>query len=275
MNKTKLAPKEMKAFSTKKGLLALLSDSKLNPSKAVEFAKYEKRIEQLQEEILKLQQWVVLNNKKVVVVFEGRDAAGKGGAIRRICEHLNPREYRVVALPKPNETEEGQWYFQRYINQFPKRGEIVFFDRSWYNRAVVEPVNGFCTQEQYQRFMNQVNDVERMMTESGIYLLKMYFSISKSEQEKRFADIKKTPTKKWKFSAVDSKAIELWDQYTLYKEKMFEHTQREVPWKIIKANKKTNARINAMEYILKSVPYVVKDPQMIKHINVINKIEFD
>jgi polyphosphate kinase 2 len=275
MNKTKLAPKEMKAFSTKKGLLALLSDSKLNPSKAVEFAKYEKRIEQLQEEILKLQQWVVLNNKKVVVVFEGRDAAGKGGAIRRICEHLNPREFRVVALPKPNETEEGQWYFQRYINQFPKRGEIVFFDRSWYNRAVVEPVNGFCTQEQYQRFMNQVNDVERMMTESGIYLLKMYFSISKSEQEKRFADIKKTPTKKWKFSAVDSKAIELWDQYTLYKEKMFEHTQREVPWKIIKANKKTNARINAMEYILKSVPYVVKDPQMIKHINVINKIEFD
>jgi polyphosphate kinase 2 (PPK2 family) len=123
--------------------------------------------------------------------------------------------------------------------------------------------------------MNQVNDVERMMTESGIYLLKMYFSISKSEQEKRFADIKKTPTKKWKFSAVDSKAIGLWDQYTLYKEKMFEHTQREVPWKIIKANKKTNARINAMEYILKSIPYVVKDPQRIKHINVINKIEFD
>lgn len=275
MNKRKLTPKEMKAFNTKKGLLALLSDNKLNPSKAVEFAKYEKRIEQLQEEILKLQQWVVLNNKKVVVVFEGRDATGKGGAIRRVCEHLNPREYRVVALPKPNETEEGQWYFQRYINQFPKEGEIVFFDRSWYNRAVVEPVNGFCTQEQYQRFMNQVNDVERMMIESGIYLIKMYFSISKSEQEKRFADIKKTPTKKWKFSAVDSKAIELWDDYTLYKERMFEHTQREVPWKIIKANKKTNARINAMEYILKSIPYVVKDPQIIKHINVINKIEFD
>lgn len=275
MSKTKLTPKEMKAFNTKKGLLALLSDSKLNPSKAIKITKYEKRIEQLQEEILKLQQWVVLKNKKVVVIFEGRDAAGKGGAIRRICEHLNPREYRVVALPKPNETEEGQWYFQRYINQFPKRGEIVFFDRSWYNRAVVEPVNGFCSPEQYQRFMNQVNDVERMMVESDIYLLKIYFSISKSEQARRFDDIKKTPTKKWKYSRVDSKAIELWDAYTLYKEKMFENTQREVPWKIIKANKKTNARINAMEYILKSIPYVVKDLERIKHINVVNKIEFD
>jgi polyphosphate kinase len=275
MKKTKLTPKEMKAFNTKKGLLALLSDNRLNPAKAIKFTKYEKRIEQLQEEILKLQQWVVLNNKKVVVVFEGRDAAGKGGAIRRICEHLNPREYRVVALPKPNEIEEGQWYFQRYINQFPKRGEIVFFDRSWYNRAIVEPVNGFCNQEQYKRFMNQVNDVERMMVESDIYLIKIYFSISKSEQEKRFADIKKTPTKKWKFSAVDSKAIELWDEYTRYKEKMFEQTQRDVPWKIIKANKKTNARINAMEYILKSIPYVVKDLERIKHINVLSKIEFD
>jgi polyphosphate kinase 2 len=225
--------------------------------------------------MLKLQQWVVQNNKKVVIIFEGRDAAGKGGAIRRICEHLNPREYRVVALPKPDENEEGQWYFQRYINQMPIKGEIVFFDRSWYNRAVVEPVNGFCNQEQYNYFMSQVNDLERMLVESDIYLLKIYFSITKDEQEKRFKEIQNTPTKKWKFSPVDSKAIELWDTYTVYKEKMFENTQKIVPWKVIKANKKTNARINAMEYILKTIPYQVKDLEKIRHINVENKINFD
>jgi polyphosphate kinase len=271
MSKTK----DLKAFTTKKGLLALLAENKLNTSKAIRFAKYERRIEQLQEEMLKLQQWVVQYNKKVVVVFEGRDAAGKGGAIRRICEHLNPREYRVVALPKPDENEEGQWYFQRYINQMPIKGEIVFFDRSWYNRAVVEPVNGFCSQEQYNRFMNQVNDVERMLVESEIYLLKIYFSITKEEQEKRFVEIQNTPTKKWKFSPVDSKAIELWDKYTDFKEKMFENTQKVVSWKVIKANKKTNARINAMEYILKSIPYQVKDLEKIRHINVENKINFE
>lgn len=275
MTKTKSNFKDLKAFTTKKGLMALLLEDKLKPSKAVRFAKYEKRIEQLQEEMLKLQQWVVQFNKKVVVVFEGRDAAGKGGAIRRICEHLNPREYRVVALPKPDENEIGQWYFQRYINQMPIKGEIVFFDRSWYNRAVVEPVNGFCSELQYNRFMSQVNDVERMLVESEIYLLKIYFSITKEEQEKRFVEIQNTPTKKWKFSNVDSKAIELWDTYTAYKEKMFENTQKVVPWKVIKANKKTNARINAMEYILKSIPYQVKDLEKIKHINVEHKINFE
>lgn len=157
----------------------------------------------------------------------------------------------------------------------PIKGEIVFFDRSWYNRAVVEPVNGFCSQEQYNRFMNQVNDVERMLVESEIYLLKIYFSITKEEQEKRFVEIQNTPTKKWKFSPVDSKAIELWDKYTDFKEKMFENTQKVVSWKVIKANKKTNARINAMEYILKSIPYQVKDLEKIRHINVENKINFE
>jgi polyphosphate kinase 2 len=271
----KITSKELNAFNTKKGLLALLSTNRLNPTRAINFAKYEKRIEQLQEEMLKLQQWVVQNKKKVVIIFEGRDAAGKGGAIRRISEHLNPREYRIVALPKPNENEVGQWYFQRYIEQMPIKGEIVFFDRSWYNRAIVEPVNGFCDKEQYDRFMNQVNEVERMLVESDIYLLKIYFSITKEEQEKRFKEIQETPTKKWKFSPVDSKAIELWDTYTAYKEKMFENTQKTVPWKIIKANKKTNARINVMEYILKTVPYQVKDLEKIKHISVEKKINFD
>ena len=136
-----------------------------------------------------MQNWVAENSKRVIVLFEGRDAAGKGGAIRRITENLNPRQHRVVALPKPDEVEQGQWYFQRYVNQLPKAGEIVFFDRSWYNRAVVEPVNGFCTEEQYRIFMEQVNDFERMIITSGTYLLKLYFSISKDEQEKRFAEI--------------------------------------------------------------------------------------
>lgn len=260
--------KEIKILNSKDGLLALLGDEKLNLKKAVKFVRYEKRLDSLQEELLKMQQWVVANNKKVVIVFEGRDAAGKGGAIRRITEHLPPREHRVVALPKPDEVEQGQWYFQRYINQFPKEGEIVFFDRSWYNRAVVEPVNGFCTESQYNNFMDQVNDVERMMLQSGIYLVKLYFSITKEEQEKRFKEIVDSPLKKWKFSPVDSNAIELWDQYTYYKEKMFEQTVKNVPWKVIKANRKTNARIEALEYILKNIPYQVKDQIVIKHRNV-------
>ena len=152
-----------------------------------------------------------------MIVFEGRDAAGKGGAIRRIVEHLNPREHRIIALPKPNEVERGQWYFQRYVRQLPRAGEIVFFDRSWYNRAVVEPVNGFCTQEEYETFMNEVNDVEKMWINSGIYLIKIYFSITKEQQAKRFADIVNSPTKRWKYSSVDQKAQDLFDVYSAYK----------------------------------------------------------
>ncbi len=159
-------------------------------------------------------------------------------------------------LPKPNEDEKTQWYFQRYVSQFPKGGEIVFFDRSWYNRAVVEPVNKFCTQHEYEVFMNQVNDFERMITESGIRLVKIYMSISKKEQKKRFDDIKMNPLKQWKMTAVDEAAQELWDTYTDYKGKMFSKTVNGVvPWKIIRANKKTIARVNAINHILKSIPY--------------------
>lgn len=263
-----ITEKELNLLNTPKGLMSLLNDKRLSPKKAVRYVKYEKRIKELQEELLKMQQWVVANNKKVVIVFEGRDAAGKGGAIRRIVEHLPPRERRVVALPKPDEIEESQWYFQRYIHQFPRAGEIVFFDRSWYNRAIVEPVNGFCTQAQYETFMDQVNNVEKMMLQSNIMLIKFYFSITKAEQERRFKDILNSPTKKWKFSAVDEKALELWDDYTRYKEQMFEKTQEFVPWKVIKANRKTNARIEAMEYILNKIPYEVKDLEAIKHLNI-------
>lgn len=252
-----LSNNELELLQSKKGLRALLLQGEnLDTKKAIKTIKYGEKLEKLQADLIKLQSWVVENGKKVVIVFEGRDAAGKGGAIRRITEHLNPREFRNVALPKPDEVEATQWYFQRYINQLPKAGEIVFFDRSWYNRAVVEPVNGFCTDEEYQTFMNQVNEVEKMMTESNIYLLKIWFSISKETQEKRFDEINKSPLKRWKFSQVDAKALELWDDYTKYKEQMFEKTNTEIaPWKIIKADKKTEARIEAIEHILEQIPY--------------------
>lgn len=261
-----LTEKDIEVLNSKIGLKALLYEETIDLDKTLKHIKYEKRIKKLQTELIKLQNWVVKNKKKVVIIFEGRDAAGKGGAIRRIVEHLNPREHRVVALPKPDEIELGQWYFQRYVNQFPKAGEIVFFDRSWYNRAVVEPVNGFCTEKQYEIFMNQVNDFERMMTESNIFLVKLYFSISKDEQEKRFIDIIDHPLKKWKFSTVDKNALDLWDKYTEYKEKMFEKTSTKVaPWHIIKANRKTKARVEAIEYILKKIPYRTKDRDILKH----------
>lgn len=243
-------------INTKKGLLALLSKEPISFERAVRYVDYEKKLEKLQVELIKLQTWAIDNNERIVVIFEGRDAAGKGGAIRRITERINPRHMRIVALNKPTEDEQTQWYFQRYVKQLPKAGEMVFFDRSWYNRAVVEPVNGFCTQEQYEIFMNQVNDFERMITESGTYLVKIYMSISKKEQEKRFADIKNDPLKQWKMTPVDEKAQELWDDYTTYKKAMFSKTNTEKsPWKVIRANRKTEARINAINHILKQIPY--------------------
>ena len=265
MTKTyNITDKDLNILNSKKGLEALLRQSKLDIQKSLKSVKYEKRLEKLQEEMLILQQWVAKNNKKVIILFEGRDAAGKGGAIRRIIQHLPPRAIRVVALPKPNQTELGQWYFQRYINRLPNNGEIVFFDRSWYNRAVVEPVNGFCSRKEYEVFMGQVNEFEKMIQDSGIIFLKLYFSITKNEQERRFKDIINSPHKKWKYSEVDKRALTLWDEYTKYKEAMFENTQVAAPWKIIKANRKTNARIRAFEYILQNIPYEIKDTEKIK-----------
>lgn len=247
---------ELDKLNSNRGLRTLLSKSPLNIDRALRYINYEKKLKKLQVEVIKLQTWAINNDKKIVVIFEGRDAAGKGGAIRRITERINPRHIKIVALRKPTEDEQTQWYFQRYINNLPKAGEMVFFNRSWYNRAVVEPVNGFCTQDQYEIFMNQVNDFERMILESGIYLVKIYMSISKKEQQKRFEDIKADPLKQWKMSPVDDRAQELWDEYTSYKNAMFEKTNTEIaPWKIIKANRKTEARVNAINYILKSIPY--------------------
>lgn len=259
-------PQEQKLLLSKKGLFSLLNEEVINFPKTLRFLEYEQHLQALQEELIKLQNWVVTNKKKIIIIFEGRDAAGKGGAIRRIVQHLNPREHRVVALPKPDEVEKGQWYFQRYINQFPRAGEIVFFDRSWYNRAVVEPVNKFCTQKEYKLFMDQVNEIEKIWISSGIYLIKFYFSISKEEQIKRFEEIKVSPLKKWKYSPVDQKAQELWDLYTEYKNKMFKQTDTKIsPWVIINANRKTNARIEALEYILNKIPYETKNKKVLDH----------
>ncbi len=247
---------ELKKLNSNKGLFTLLSQDSLNIDRAIRYIDYERKLKKLQTEFIRLQKWVIENDKRLIVLFEGRDAAGKGGAIRRITERINPRHIKIVALPKPTEDEQSQWYFQRYINQLPKAGEMIFFNRSWYNRAVVEPVNGFCTQDEYVRFMNQVNDFERMILESGIYLVKIYMSISKKEQAKRFEDIKLDPLKQWKMTPVDEKAQELWDDYTHYKDEMFSKTNTVLaPWKIIKANRKTEARINAMNHVLKSIPY--------------------
>ncbi len=251
-----LTPKDILKLNSKKGLTSLLLNETINPQKTIRYLDYNKKLVKLQVELIKLQACLIEKNHRVIVIFEGRDAAGKGGAIRRITERINPRHFRIVALPRPTEEEQTQWYFQRYINEFPKAGEILFFDRSWYNRAVVEPVNNFCTDEEYKRFMNQVNEFERMITESGIILVKIYMSISKKEQAKRFEDIKNNPLKQWKISKVDEKAQELWDSYTDYKNKMFENTQNSgIPFKVIKANRKTEARVEAIEYLLESIPY--------------------
>ena len=256
MDDFEITKKDLKILNTNKGLTALLSKEPYSVEKALRYVKYERKLEQLQVELIRLQTWVIEKNERIIVIFEGRDAAGKGGAIRRITERINPRHLRIVALSKPSENEQTQWYFQRYVAQFPKGGEIVFFDRSWYNRAVVEPVNGFCTKKEYEIFMNQVNNFEQMITESGIRLVKIYMSISKREQAKRFDDIRNDPLKQWKMTAVDEKAQELWEEYTSYKNKMFAKTKTgSVPWEIIKANRKTFARAAAIQHVLDSIPY--------------------
>ncbi len=251
-----LNSKDIKKLNSKRGLKLFLSEDDMSVSKALRILNYESKLKKLQEELIKMQQWVESEGEKLVVIFEGRDAAGKGGAIRRLTQNLNPREFNVVALPKPTLEEKQQWYFQRYVKNLPRSGQITFFDRSWYNRAVVEPVNKFCSQSDYSVFMNQVNDFEKMLVDSGIRLVKFYFSISKDEQARRFKDIKASPVKKWKFSAVDKAALSLWDDYTNYKKKMFDKTDTEfAPWIVVKANRKMRARVEVIQKLLEIVPY--------------------
>ncbi|MGW8304795.1 MAG: polyphosphate kinase 2 [Achromobacter pulmonis] len=217
---------------------------------------YEKQKYALQVELLKLQAWVKATGQRVVILFEGRDAAGKGGTIKRMMEHLNPRGARVVALEKPSDTERGQWYFQRYVQHLPTAGEIVMFDRSWYNRAGVERVMGFCSQDEYLQFLRQVPDFERHLVTSGIHLVKFWFSVSQQEQRRRFLQRKVHPLKQWKLSPVDLASLDKWDDYTRAKEAMFAHTDTaDAPWIVVKSDCKKRARLNAMRYVLSRLPY--------------------
>ncbi|RPD98791.1 polyphosphate kinase 2 [Aureibaculum marinum] len=262
MEKTnlQLTKEDFESVSSNQELLDLINKKGIDIEDVLKKLKYEDELRKLQIELIKLQQWISKNKKRVVVIFEGRDAAGKGGNIRRFTEHLNPRSMNLVALTKPTEIEQGQWYFRRYIKELSNPGEIVFFDRSWYNRAVVEPVMGFCTEEQYRKFMLQVPDFEHMLYEDGVKIIKFWFSISKEEQKARFDARLKTPLKRWKFSPVDQKGQELWDKYTTYKEQMFSRTHTTYcPWIIVKANDKKTARLESMRYVLSQFEYPGKE----------------
>lgn len=225
---------------------------------------YEQKKRELQIELLKMQAWAKANGERIVILFEGRDAAGKGGTIKRIMEHLNPRGARVVALEKPTEFESGQWYFQRYIKHFPTAGEIVLFDRSWYNRAGVEKVMGFCSAQQYLEFMRQTPEFERMLVRDGVRFFKLWFSVSREEQFRRFRKRRKDPLKQWKLSPIDLASLDKWEDYTRAKEAMFFYTDTaDAPWTVIKSDCKKRARINAMRHILASLPYPNKNPDIV------------
>jgi polyphosphate kinase 2 len=228
-------------------------------------SRYNREKEALQVELLKVQNWVKQTGQRIVVLCEGRDAAGKGGTIKRFMEHLNPRAARVVALEKPTDHERGQWYFQRYIAHLPTEGEMVFFDRSWYNRAGVERVMGFCNSLDYLEFMRQAPDLERMIARSGIHLFKYWFSVTKSEQERRFDARAKDPLKQWKLSPIDKLSRNKWVEYTQAKEAMFFYTDtRDAPWTVVKSDDKKRARLNCMRHFLSSLDYPDKD------LNVVN-----
>ncbi|WP_299001176.1 polyphosphate kinase 2 [uncultured Tenacibaculum sp.] len=251
-----LTIEDFESVSTNEELLAKIRKKGISIAKVQVKLDYEEELKKLQIELVKLQQWIAKKNKRVAVIFEGRDAAGKGGSIRRFMEHLNPRSTRLVALNKPTEVEKGQWYFQRYIKELPNPGEIVFFDRSWYNRAVVEPVMGFCTDDQYKNFLVQVPEFEHMLYEDGVVVIKFWLSISKDEQLRRFNSRNDNPLKRWKFSPVDKRGQELWDDYTFYKDEMFSRTHTAYsPWIVVKTNNKKEARVECMRHVLTQFNY--------------------
>ena len=271
-----LSKEDFELYSEKESFKDILKSkiSKKRYDSLIDLVDYDSELLKLQAELVDLQQWAAKHKKRICVLFEGRDAAGKGGAIRRFTEHLNPRSMRVVALTKPTEIEKGQWYFRRYIKELPEPGELVFFDRSWYNRAVVEPVMDFCTDEQYNKFMVQVPEFEHMLYEDGVIIIKFWFSISKEEQKKRFNSRLKNPLKQWKFSPVDKEGQVRWDKYTSYKEQMFTQTHTSFsPWVIIKTNSKKQARLESIRYVLSRFEYdrkgsskttVLPDPNVVQ-----------
>jgi polyphosphate kinase len=229
---------------------------------------YELEKNRLQVELLKMQNWVRASGERVVILFEGRDAAGKGGTIKRFMEHLNPRGALVVALEKPSDTERGQWYFQRYISRLPTAGQIVLFDRSWYNRAGVERVMGFCTPKEHLEFLRQTPVLERMLVNSGIRLFKYWFSVSREEQARRFKDRKRDPLKQWKLSPIDLASFGKWEEYTRAKEEMFFQTDTaDAPWTVIKSDDKKRARLECMRHVLTELPYEGREPGIVGRVD--------
>ena len=232
--------------------------------KKIRNSAYEKELLKLQVELVKLQEWVKEKKLKVVVIFEGRDAAGKGGVIKRITQHLNPRVCRIAALPAPTEKERTQWYFQRYVPHLPSGGEIVLFDRSWYNRAGVERVMGFCTEEEYREFLRSCPEFERMLIRSGIILIKYWFSVSDEVQEERFQSRLTNPLKRWKLSPMDLESRQRWEEYSRAKDVMFAHTDiKQAPWYVVKSDIKKHARLNCISHLLSMIPYEDLSPEEI------------
>ena len=239
------------------------SELKRNAQKAVRRHRREESLKPYQAELIRMQQHLEQTKKKMIILFEGRDAAGKGGTIRRVTRYMNEKHYRVVALGKPTETQKTQWFFQKYVAQFPRGGEVVLFDRSWYNRAIVERVFGFCSDEEYRNFMRGVSGFERDLIRQGTILIKLYFSVTKEEQERRFERRKTDPLRQWKLSEVDLQAQDHWDEFTNQKYEMLRKTNTtHAPWVIIRSNDKHQARLNAMKVILNSVPYERLDPEL-------------
>lgn len=268
-----LSIKKLKKLENNKELLQSLFEANiLNENKFKEEYEYETQLLELQHELVKLQTWVEKNNKRVMIILEGRDTAGKGGTIKRFIEYLDPKMVKVVALPAPTKREQGQWYFQRYLNNLPEAGQIKFFDRSWYNRAVVEPVFGFCTEEQHELFLNQVNGVEKMLIDEGIIMIKLFLTISKDEQMNRLESRREDPLKAWKLGRLDEQAQEKWDDYTYYIEKLFKTTSTTFsPWVEINTDSKKDARLECIKYVLTHVPYEGKS-QVFSHNDGILKV---
>ena len=243
----------------------LYHDIEQEKKKKMDDSEYEELLTDLEVELVKLQEWVKAKKLKVVVVFEGRDAAGKGGVIKTIAGCLNPRICRIVALGVPTEREKSQWYFQRYASELPARGEIVLFDRSWYNRAGVEEVMGYCTSDEYEEFLRSCPEFEKMLIRSGIILIKYWFSVSDHEQEKRFQDRITDPTKRWKISPMDIESRDKWIEYSMAKDKMFSYTDtKQSPWYVVRADDKKRARLNCISHLLSVIPYEDLTPKPLK-----------
>jgi len=244
---------------------SLQAEERLKPAakKALRRRRQEQSLKPYQAELIRMQQYLEETGRRMVILFEGRDASGKGGTIRRVTRYMNEKHYRVVALGKPTENERSQWFFQRYVAQFPRGGEVVLFDRSWYNRAVVEPIFGFCSDEEYKNFMRGVSGFEKDLARQGTILVKLYFSVTKEEQDRRFSRRKTDPLRQWKLSEVDLQAQERWDDFTNQKYEMLKRTHSShAPWTVIRSNDKYQARINAMRVILNSVPYQRGDSEL-------------